>query len=136
MRDLELALKAAGDPTRTRILMLLERGPLCVCQLQVVLGLAASTVSRHLSVLKTAGFVHDRRDGKWVEYALADPTPNAYVESVRSMIRGGLERDRRVVADRRRLREVKRTSLEELCEAMATRGVSSSLSRPAPRSRG
>ena len=47
MRDLELALKAAGDPTRTRILKLLESGGLCVCQVQAVLGLAPSTVSKH-----------------------------------------------------------------------------------------
>ena len=63
MRDLELVLKAAGDPTRTRILKLLESGGLCVCQVQAVLGLAPSTVSKHLSILKTAGLVEDRRDG-------------------------------------------------------------------------
>ena len=45
LRELETALKAAGDPTRTRILKLLEGGPLCVCQVQAVLGLAPSTVS-------------------------------------------------------------------------------------------
>ena len=49
MRNLEAALKAAGDPTRTRILKLLERQDLCVCQVQAVLRLAPSTVSKHLA---------------------------------------------------------------------------------------
>ena len=71
MRDLELVLKAAGDPTRARILKLLEGGGLCVCQVQAVLGLAPSTVSKHLTILKVAGLVTDQRTGKWIEYALA-----------------------------------------------------------------
>jgi ArsR family transcriptional regulator len=115
MRELELALKAAGDRTRARILKLLEGGGLCVCQVQAVLGLAPSTVSKHLSVLKHAGLVEDRRDGKWIEYSLASAERNPHATSVLAMLRGRLDRDPRIVADRKRLRDVRRVPMTELC---------------------
>ncbi len=126
MRELELVLKAAGDPTRTRILKLLEGGGLCVCQVQVVLGLAPSTVSKHLSILKTAGLVEDRRDGKWIEYALVREERNPFAKPLLAMLRGPLDRDPTVVADRRRLREIKKIPLVELCSITLPRSVSSS----------
>lgn len=129
MRDLELALKAAGDPTRTRILKLLEHGGLCVCQVQAVLGLAPSTVSKHLAILRTARLVVDQRDGKWIEYALATDDPNRYAKAVLAMLRGPLDQDRAVAADRRRLRGIKAIPLAELCSTTpslpATRSGSS-----------
>jgi len=120
MRDFELALKAVGDPTRTRILKLLEAGGLCVCQVQAVLGLAPSTVSKHLTVLKLAGLVEDRRDGKWIEYALASESRNPHAAAVLALL-GALERDPAVLADRRRLREIRAIPLVELCSLPAAR---------------
>ena len=119
MRDLELALKAAGDPTRTRILKLLESGGLCVCQVQAVLGLAPSTVSKHLTILKLAGLVEDRRDGKWIEYALTDESRNPHAKPVLGLMQGALDRDPTVIADRRRLREIKAIPLVQLCSLPA-----------------
>jgi len=126
MRDLELALKAAGDPTRTRILKLLEGGGLCVCQVQAVLGLAPSTVSKHLAILKRAGLVDDRRDGKWIEYALSARGGNAYAKPILSMLRGPLDRDPAVVRDRKRLRAIAAIPLAELCAAPPPRARRSS----------
>ena len=121
MRNLELALKAAGDPTRTRILKMLEGGGLCVCQVQAVLGLAPSTVSKHLAILKTAGLVKDQRDGKWIAYALTADGQNPFAKAVLAMLRGPLDRDPVVAADRKRLREVKSLSLLELCSRTPSR---------------
>ena len=68
----ETVAKAVADPSRVRILKLLESGELCVCQITAVLDLAPATVSKHLSALKTAGLLQQRRDGKWVYYRLAE----------------------------------------------------------------
>lgn len=68
--------KALTDETRLRILALLGQGELCVCDLIAVLHLPQSTVSRHLALLKNAGWVTDRRQGVWMYYRLADePLP-------------------------------------------------------------
>ena len=124
MRNLELVLKAAGDPTRTRILKLLERGGLCVCQVQVVLRLAPSTVSKHLTVLKLAGLVADQRNGKWIEYTLATDDQNPYVKPVLAILRGPLDGHPTILADRRRLREVRKIPLDEICEILPRKSSS------------
>jgi ArsR family transcriptional regulator, arsenate/arsenite/antimonite-responsive transcriptional repressor len=124
LRELELALKAAGDPTRTRVLKLLEDGGLCVCQIQAVLGLAPSTVSKHLAILKAAGLVRDHRDGKWIEYALAPREANAHACAVLAMLRRALDRAPAIAADRKRLREVKAVPMEELCRLTPLRFAS------------
>ena len=121
MRDFELALKAVGDPTRTRILKLLEGGGLCVCQVQAVLGLAPSTVSKHLTTLKLAGLVEDHRDGKWIEYVLTRASHNPHAAKVLELLRGELDRDAAVIADRKRLREIKVIPLVELCSLPASK---------------
>jgi ArsR family transcriptional regulator len=121
MRDFELAMKAVGDPTRTRILKLLESGGLCVCQVQAVLGLAPSTVSKHLTILKIAGLVEDRRDGKWIEYALTDESSNPHARPALELLKSTLDRDPAIVADRKRLREIKAIPMTELCSLPAAR---------------
>lgn len=65
-------LKALGEPNRYRICMMLKNGELCVCQLLDVLGIAGGTLSRHLQVLKSAGLISTRREGKWLYYHISD----------------------------------------------------------------
>lgn len=80
---LDELLRAAGDPTRLRILNLLRQGRVCVCDLQQVLGLAQPTVSRHLAVLRHAGLVSDVRSGNRVLYSLTpadSPQMKAFFE--------------------------------------------------------
>jgi ArsR family transcriptional regulator len=63
--------KALGDETRLRIMALLVQGrELCVCDIMAALDLPQSTVSRHLSYLRNAGLVDDRRQGIWMYYTL------------------------------------------------------------------
>lgn len=65
--------KLLGDPTRTRILhALLEGGELCVCDLAEAIQLPESRVSHALRLLRTAGIVRNRRDGRMVYYSLDD----------------------------------------------------------------
>src|SRR5437899_11348256 len=61
---------ALSDPTRVEIVALLSHGERCVCELQSALGVAQSRLSFHLKTLKDAGLVTDRREGRWVHYAL------------------------------------------------------------------
>ena len=132
MRDFELAMKAVGDPTRTRILKLLEGGGLCVCQVQAVLGLAPSTISKHLSILKLAGLVDDHRDGKWIQYGLADESRNPHARPVLELLHRTLGRDPVVMADRKRLREIKTIPMTELCSLPASK-VPMPARKPRPR---
>ena len=94
---------AFAHPLRLRILNLLqEQKELCVCDLCEVLGAPQPQASRHLAVLRAAGLVDVRADGKWKFYALAQPaTPlhRTLVRCVRSCL-GELEE---LASDRRRL---------------------------------
>ena len=70
--DLAELFKVFGDSTRIRILFVLFHSEMCVCDLAQLLGLTVSAVSHQLRLLKTAGLVGYRREGKNVIYALAD----------------------------------------------------------------
>lgn len=69
--------KALAHPARVRVLAMLRRGELCVCQINAVVGLAPSTMSAHLRELKDAGLVAERKAGRWVHYRLAAEGPAA-----------------------------------------------------------
>lgn len=65
-------LKALAHPTRIFIVDLIDReGPHCVCDLTARVGADTSTVSRHLSILKNAGILRDKKEGTTVYYSLA-----------------------------------------------------------------
>lgn len=104
--------KAIGHPIRLRLLVLLRGGPLCVCQLTVVVKLAASTVSEHLAELRKAGLVVERKQGRWVEYRLAETAVESHLlDGVWPM----LDADRDVAADAVLVKELRRVPLDELC---------------------
>jgi len=70
MASILKSLKLLADASRVRIVLLLEREELSVAELQDVLGMGQSTISTHLSQLKQAGIVEDRRTGKNILYRL------------------------------------------------------------------
>ena len=69
MRELVLVGKALADPTRVRILAALRGRELCVCELCDALQVSQSTLSTHLQVIRDAGLVRTRKEGKWTYYA-------------------------------------------------------------------
>jgi ArsR family transcriptional regulator len=75
---LQRVFKTFSDPTRVRILSLLEREELAVQELMDVLGMAQSRVSRHLAILREAGLLEDRRDGTFVFYRFVAPPPGPW----------------------------------------------------------
>lgn len=66
----EKILKAISDKNRIRIIKMLQKKPLCVCEIKAVLELATSTVSKHLSILRDAGLISDWKEGKWINYKI------------------------------------------------------------------
>lgn len=67
-----LLSKAISDPTRVRMLKLLEGGELCVCEIMEVLNIGQSIASKHLGILRTAGLVESRKGGTWSYYRLSE----------------------------------------------------------------
>lgn len=115
LRDYEAVLKAAADPNRVRILKMLEGGELCACQIVAALSLSQSTVSRHLSLLRAAGLVEERKEGRWVHFRLAETTINPYAQPLLALLRGWLGRDETVKADAQRVKRIRETPVEALC---------------------
>ncbi len=72
MEELLVMFKALSEETRLRILKLLENGELCVCDIVAALDMVQPKVSFHLAALKEAGFIRDRKEGKWTHYRLDD----------------------------------------------------------------
>ncbi len=67
---------ALGEPKRLLALGLLVHGELCLCDLTEAMGLSSSTVSNHMAILKRAGLVDSRKDGRWMHFRLADTDPH------------------------------------------------------------
>ena len=116
MQECTAIAKALSDENRVRALMFLGEGGLCVCQIIEMLGLAPSTVSRHMTVLEHAGLVTSRKEGRWVYYDLPGAQADPVVRGALRWVRRALGADPVVRKDLRRLRNVLRTDREELCE--------------------
>lgn len=74
--------KALGHPARLRMVYALRGGEKCVCELQELIGLDISTVSRHLALLKKEGIVSSRKEGTWAYYSLNLPCVVSLIECV------------------------------------------------------
>jgi len=64
--------KALSDETRLRILSLMKHGEICVCDIAETLSMTQPNISFHLSMLKEAGLIKDRKNGRWIHYSLAE----------------------------------------------------------------
>ena len=116
MNDVLEITKALADDSRLRIIMMLRRSELCVCQVIEVLGLANSTVSRHLSVLHNAGLLESRKEGRWVYYRLPDPkTADLRVGQAIGYVVAHLKDEPQIATDREKLTKILAMSPEELC---------------------
>ena len=87
MKEFIRVMKAVSDPTRVKILKILEKRMMCVCELQTALGTAQSTTSKHLKILEDAGLVDSFKDGLWVNYTLADGRESPYAASLLGNLR-------------------------------------------------
>jgi ArsR family transcriptional regulator len=116
MREFMTITKALSDETRVRMLLALRGGKLCVCQITELFGLAASTISKHLSLLYQAGLVDSRKHGRWIYYSMpAKGAPAPAREALRWVARS-LAKDPRTGEDAARLKKVLNMDPVELCK--------------------
>lgn len=109
INELSKKFKALSDPNRLRILLMLKIKKLCVCEITSILELASSTVSQHLSILKSEGFIIEEKDGKWVNYYINPSPHNPAVASVVSQLNFWVAGDNEVIQDKYKLNLVDRT---------------------------
>lgn len=97
-RAISEVFKALGHPSRAFIVEKLREADHCVCELSELIGADMSTVSRHLSVLRKAGIVTDRKEGTTVYYSLACGCLGQMLSGVENILRMQLDSQSAVVS--------------------------------------
>jgi ArsR family transcriptional regulator, arsenate/arsenite/antimonite-responsive transcriptional repressor len=116
MRNLMAVLKALADKNRVRILMAIHPGELCVCQIVELLGLAPSTVSKHMAILKQAQLVESRKEGRWIFYRIDNDDSTIEAKEVTALVARLLADARQIRQDRVRLAQITKINRDQLCE--------------------
>ena len=93
MKEFIKVMKALSDPNRVKLLKMLQKREMCVCEIQAALGIAQPTVSKHLKVLEAAGLVGRKKEGLWVNYSLSDGSRSPYAASLLGNLKHWLEDD-------------------------------------------
>jgi ArsR family transcriptional regulator len=96
MREFIKVMKALSDSSRVKIIKMLQRKVMCVCEIQTALGLAQSTSSKHLKILEDSGLITYSKNGHWVNYRLADGSGSPYAANMLGNLRHWLEDDAEV----------------------------------------
>ena len=112
MENFLKAIKALADRHRVRALLALPGQELCLCNLQDLLGLVPSSVSRHMSILQEAGFVTSRKKGKWTYFSLVPLDEDTPCAGLLRWVLENLENDPATQADRERVRQLKKKDSE------------------------
>ena len=107
MKDFIRVMKALSDPNRVKVVKMLQQRDMCVCEMQEALGLAQPTVSKHLKILESAGFVQSRKDGLWVSYSLGSGG-SPYSASLLGNLRHWIETDPEIKVLRKHIPELQR----------------------------
>lgn len=115
MKDVMAITKALSDESRTRVLLFLRGGELCVCQIMEMLGLAPSTVSTHLNILHRAGLLESRKEGRWIYYRLPGKDAPPRIRAIVRWLLDSLADDPQVGQDSKKVKAVCKMSLDDLC---------------------
>ena len=114
MNEFMSVCKALSDQNRVRAIMALKARELCVCQIIALLGLAPSTVSKHMSILRNAKLVESRKEGLWMHYRLPDkPAPE--IRNIVGWVIDSLEASETVKKDSVRLKKILKMDPEDIC---------------------
>lgn len=104
MKNVLRILKLLSDETRLRILMILMRRELCVCQIMAVLGISQPLISRNLALLDDAGLLNERREGKLIFYSFKKDLP-PFIERLMKSISAELKDDKVTSVDLETLKD-------------------------------
>jgi ArsR family transcriptional regulator, arsenate/arsenite/antimonite-responsive transcriptional repressor len=115
--DFMAIAKALADENRVRMLLSLRKQELCLCQIIELIGLAPSTVSKHMSILRQARLVQGRKEGRWQYYRLAGPNASPAVRQAIQWVQKSLADDPQVVGDAKRLEQILKLDPQKLCES-------------------
>ena len=97
-------------------LLALRPGELCACQITELFGLAPSTMSKHLYLLRQAGLVESRKEGRWIYYRLSGKDAPASVKQAIEWVHGSLAGDPRIRDDVKALKAVLKCDPADLCK--------------------
>lgn len=114
MRQVLAITRALSDASRLRALLAISSGELCLCQIIELLGLAPSTVSKHLRILQEARLVERRKEGRWAYYRIAGEDATTEVRQAIQWVLDSLDASPRAVADSAALERVRESDLEKL----------------------
>ncbi len=123
MNDLLRVTRALADETRLRILLAMRQQELCICQLIELLQLAPSTVSKQVSILREAGLVQARKDGRWVYCRLASRRGNPLVRRAMDLVLEGAGESLRQAQDGDALNKILSMDPEVLCRKQRPQSV-------------
>ena len=121
LRDVLNLTRALGDATRLRVLLALQRGELCACQITELFGLAPSTMSKHLYLLRQAGLVDSRKNGRWIHYRLPGAQAPVAVREALDWVTKSLADDPSALEDARNLKRILKSDPAELCKRQCRR---------------
>ena len=93
MKTFVKVMKALSDPSRVKIIKMLQIRVMCVCEIKEALGVAQSTASKHLKILEDAGLITFHKEGLWANYTLTDGGASPYAASMIGNMRHWLEDD-------------------------------------------
>jgi ArsR family transcriptional regulator len=99
MKDVVKIFKALSDPTRLRILLLLLKRELCVCELMFILEMEQSRLSHQLKILKNADLVEDERESRWIIYRIPESARKSLVTVFGEFLNARLEDNKEVRQD-------------------------------------
>lgn len=97
MKPFLKVMKALSGPNRVKILKMLQKKMICVCELRAALAIAQPTVYKHLKILEEVGLVDYTKDGLWANYFLADGKNSPYAASLLGNLQHWLEDDPEIV---------------------------------------
>ncbi len=107
MKKIINIFKILCDENRLRILFMLKQKSLCVCEILELLNIRGATLSSHLKILKLSGIVEQKKEGRWIEYALIDQNIIKFLNIIEDFI----EDKTKIIEDKNKIKSLNKREL-------------------------